>query len=138
MNLYQITVQIDFPGGDTTQRPVVDSDCRENDLISAEIDAIEWVIQSNVPQSASDGLRLTGVTFYTDATKQQTRYPEYLSAGTNASNAWTWTIAFTGPVAETTGLTYKLDFADDDYVDMGWDPTLTINMRTASEAGAGA
>lgn len=137
MTTYTIVVQINFPDRDITKQPVVSSDCAENDPISTAIDTIEWKIQSNVPETASDGLRLTGLTFYTDATKRATFIPSYLSAGTNGSDVWTWSISFTGPVTEDTVLTYMLNFADLDFPSLGWDPTLTINMRTASEAGAG-
>jgi hypothetical protein len=139
-----INVSINFPNQDPTQRPTVSNDCSEDDVVDATATGVEWVVGSNLPPGSDDNLTLTGVTFYRSSAKTTVYNPPFLNTPGGPDTSvqtprLTWLITFNDTeVSATTDLTYDLHFSDDLNPNMDWDPTLTINMRTASEAGAGA
>ena len=136
--LKSITVNISFPEGDKHKRPVVTSSCTESDLIESSYDGIEWVINSNLTPPDADGLKLTGVTFYQGGAPAPNFLPPmFQNRGRNNGN-FRWDMLFNGNAVDNdTSYTYQVDFQDDDFSSLSWDPTMTIQKRNASQPAGG-
>ncbi|RKY20587.1 MAG: hypothetical protein DRQ55_07195 [Planctomycetota bacterium] len=133
----RITVNIDFPNGDRTAVPVVTNSCAEDDTVASGYSAVEWFVNCNLPLDNEENLTLTGVTFYTDATKRTPYNPPCFNMPGSNNGRLAWAIGFSDQaVDQDTPLTYVLTFKDDLFNNLRWDPTLTIQKRNAT-AGAG-
>lgn len=133
MGTYNITCVIDFPDQDPTARPTTQSG-GQIDTIGSGVTAIAWEVQSNLAPGDADGLQLTGVRFFSDAAKTTRTTPAFFTLpGSSSDDGWTWTISFNGArVPSEVTLYYDLDFRDDTYSDLDWDPTLKVQPRTTS------
>jgi hypothetical protein len=135
----QVTITFSFPNRDNTKPPVVTQSCGENDRIPAASTSVYWASSSNLHAADDENLTITGISFYTDSSKTTTWNPPFLDMPGFNFGRLNWVIPFNAtPVPQDTTLYYDLKYRDNLYNDLDWDPTLTINMRTASEAGAGA
>jgi hypothetical protein len=121
-----ITVSLSF-GSSIHNRPTVTNPTSQNNAIPATQSSLTWQLSP-----ASDGVQITGVKFYQTAQKTTEYRPPYLTlpGGHVGSNVATWNIAFnSNSVPNGDTLWYDLEFADDDFPSLDWDPTLTISPR---------
>ncbi len=115
--------------------PRVTNSVGEADTIPASNTAVEW---SAWGSARTDALTITGITFYTDASKTQTYSPPFFGRGFNFGNN-NWVLPFVAGVAvpAEVDLIYTLSFKEGAYNGVPWDPTLKISPRNASQGAGG-
>jgi hypothetical protein len=125
-----IDVNLDW-GTDPHDQPTVTNSTTQNNDIPATQTSLIWQVTP-----ADDGVEITGVTFYrtqADKEAQTNAYtPPFLNTpgGHSGDDVTTWKIDFnTSRVASETTLWYDVQFKDDDFNDMDWDPRVTIKPR---------
>jgi len=126
-----IDINLDWSGGVNARPSVTNATTQNNDIPRTQA-SLQWELKP-----AEDGVRITGVKFYGNQTdkngKRNPVAPNYLAlpGGHVGSNVATWKIDFVatkGPAAQTQ-LWYDVEFADNDFSDLDWDPKLTISPR---------
>ncbi len=126
-----IDINLDWSGG-VHSRPTVTNATDQNNGIPASQTSLQWDLTP-----AQDGVYITGVTFYaTQSDKNNKRNaitPAYLNlpGGHVGDDPTTWKIDFvagSGPRSQAQ-LWYDVQFADNDFGDLDWDPLLTISPR---------
>jgi hypothetical protein len=126
-----IDINLDWSSGEHSQ-PRVTNSTTQNDAIPTTQASLQWDVKP-----AEDGVRITGVQFYASqrdkSNKQNAVTPAYLNlpGGNIDGDPTTWEIGFVtgnGPSAQAV-LWYDVQFADDDFDDLDWDPMLTISPR---------
>ena len=118
--------------GNIHTKPTVTNSTTQNNAIPNTQASLTWELKP-----AQDGVRITGVTFYAShpdkTNKQNPISPSYLDlpGGHIGDNRATWKIDFksnAGPRAQTQ-IWYDVQFADNDFGALDWDPLLTISPR---------
>jgi hypothetical protein len=126
-----IDINLDWSAGDH-EKPTVRNSTDQNNPISSSQASLQWELTPT-----KDGVGITGVKFYAnkpDKTRKQNPIePDYLDlpGGHVGDNAATWNINFVANAGPTTPsrLYYDVEFADNDFDDLDWDPILTISPR---------
>lgn len=137
-----ITITFRFPNNPATGQPdkhaepVVQNSCTEADRVGPNKTGIYWTVTSNLDPGTDDGLAITGITYYTNSTKTTTFQPAYLNAG--QSDGQNYQVAFNSTaVSSETDLIYALSWADLDFPNEKFDPTLKVQPRNATEGAGG-
>ena len=129
---YVITIMFNFANGDPSSIPTVTTSTTISDNVSAEYDAIQWMVEANIQNT--DGLFIDTITFYSDQAKRVPVAPDFFDAGVWNSARKSYTVPFnTTAVGTLRTLYYGIWYRDNDMTnDTEWDPTLQIQPRTAS------
>lgn len=125
-----ISINLTFGGG-LHSKPTVSNPTTQSNTVPATQTFLRWQATPN-----EDGVQITGVAFYqTQADKDSKANPyspPYLDTpgGHDGTDATTWKISFnSNAVPNGATLWYDVQYEDDDWSDLDWDPRLTISPR---------
>ena len=128
---YTITIEFDFPHGDTQYRPTVLTPTDRVDVVGTDFSTVVWKVAANI--SDLDGLAIVGLHLFSDAAKRNAvnladvldGVPEF---GSDGSVTATIKSTLTGSLRT---YYYDLEFAENTWVMPDFDPTLKIQPRSA-------